>query len=155
MSYEFRMERLIDATPNEVFDALTDPEAQRQWWTEGASPVEAGCDLRVGGRAHVAWTGDEGQQCRAEQTYLEIERPFRLKFSEVVIEPLSPPYECVLTFTLAEKDGKTLLALHHQGFPTAEERDRHERGTGIFLDRMSRFLSAGASASALPHSIGG
>lgn len=149
MSYEFHMERVIDATPNEVFDALTDPMAQRQWWTAGASTVDAGCDLRVGGQAYVAWTGDEGQRCRAEQTFLEIERPSRLRFVEVVIEPASPPYECVLTFTLEEEDGKTRLVLHHQGFPTAAERDRHERGTGVFLHRMSRFLSARADAFTL------
>ena len=33
MSYELRVERLIDATPEEVFDAYTDPEAMRVWFT--------------------------------------------------------------------------------------------------------------------------
>ena len=33
MSYELRVERLIDATPEEVFDAYTDPEAMKVWFT--------------------------------------------------------------------------------------------------------------------------
>jgi uncharacterized protein YndB with AHSA1/START domain len=140
MSYEFHVERVIDATPDEVFDALTDPVAQREWWSDGR-PIEAGCDLRVGGRAFVQWTADAGHTCRADQTFVEIVRPTRLVYTEVVREPDVAPYECLLTFTLTPQDGKTLLRLHHTGFPTTDERDRHERGTGIFLDRMARFAT--------------
>jgi uncharacterized protein YndB with AHSA1/START domain len=141
MTFEFSIERLFDATPDEVFDALTDPAAQRTWWT-GASDVDAECDLRVGGRGSVEWTTEEGHRCRAEQTYVEILRPTRLVFTEVVTEPSSPVYECTLTMTLTVQDGKTLFALHHTGFPTEEERDKHERGTGIFLDRLGKYMSA-------------
>jgi uncharacterized protein YndB with AHSA1/START domain len=141
MNHEFRIERLIDASPDDVFDALTDPVAQREWWTAGASPVRAECDLRVGGRASVEWTADDGHTCRAEQRYIEIERPKRLVFTETVFEPDADVYECTLTMTLTERDGKTLLVLHHTGFPTAAERDKHERGTEIFLDRLNAFVS--------------
>jgi uncharacterized protein YndB with AHSA1/START domain len=145
MSYDFRIERLLDASPDDVFEALTDPVAQRAWWSNG-EPVTAGCDLRVGGRAFVEWTADEGHTCRAEQTFIEITRPTRLVFKEVVIEPDAPTYECTLTITLTAQDGKTLFALHHTGFPSAEERDRHERGTRIFLDRLGRFVIRQRSA---------
>ncbi len=146
MTYEFRIERLIDASPNDVFEALTDPVAQREWWTAGASDVQAECDLRVGGRAFVEWTADEGHTCRAEQTFIEIVRPTRLVFTEVVIEPHSPTYECTLTMTLTDQDAKTLFVLHHTGFPSAAERDKHERGTNIFLERLGRFAARQASA---------
>ncbi len=32
MSYELELERLIAATPEEVFDAYTDPESQKIWF---------------------------------------------------------------------------------------------------------------------------
>ena len=57
MSYELRVERLIDATPEEVFDAYTDPEAMKVWFTilnEGMI-VENEIDLRVGGTWVSAW----------------------------------------------------------------------------------------------------
>ena len=58
MSYELRVERLIDATPEEVFDAYTDPEAMKVWFTilnEEAMIVENEIDLRVGGTWVSAW----------------------------------------------------------------------------------------------------
>lgn len=140
MSYDFRVERLIDASPDEVFEALTDPAAQREWWSP-SGPVRAECDLRVGGGAHVEWTADEGHTCRAEQIFVEIDRPRLIVYRETVIEPSSPVYECTLTITLEDRDGKTLFTLVHEGFPTPDERDKHQRGTGIFLDRLQRFVT--------------
>jgi len=31
--------------------------------------------------------------------------------------------------------------LVHTGFPSAEERDKHERGTGIFMGRLEGYLA--------------
>lgn len=140
MNYEFTLERLIDATPDEVFEALTNPVAQREWWT-GDDDVEAACDLRVGGSAFVEWTTEKGHRCRAEQTYLEIDPPRRLVFNETVIEPDAPVYQCTLTITLEDQAGKTLYTLHHTGFPTVEERDKHEAGTKSFSGRLERYLA--------------
>ena len=140
MSHGFQIERHIDATADEVFEALTDPATQREWWSPNRA-VDAECDLRVGGRAHVQWTAEEGHTCRAEQVFVEIDRPRLLVYRETVIEPSSPVYECTLTITLEERDGKTLFTLVHEGFPTEAERDKHERGTGIFLDRLTRYVS--------------
>src|SRR5439155_8503084 len=114
--------------------------AQREWWT-GAGDVDAECDLTVGGSSFVEWTTGSGTRCRAEQTYIEVQRPTRLVFKETVFEPQSPTYECVLTMTFEDRDGKTLYRLHHTGFPTEEERDKHERGTGVFLERLERYVT--------------
>ena len=137
MSFEFTLERIFDATPEEVFDAITDPVGMRDWWRED---VSAEADVRVGGAACVEWLTEDGTRCRAEQTYLEVVRPRRLVFTEVVREPTSPVYECTLTMTFEDADGKTRYTLHHTGFPTVEERDKHERGTTIFLDRLERYV---------------
>lgn len=141
MSYEFTMERLFDATPEEVFEAITDPAKQREWWALPGHDVDAACDLRVGGSAYVEWEADHGHRCRAEQVFIEIERPARLVFTEIVKEPTSPVYECTLTMTLESVDGKTLFTLHHVGFPTAEERDKHQGGTKIFSGRLESYLA--------------
>jgi uncharacterized protein YndB with AHSA1/START domain len=133
VTYEFTLTRVFDAAREEVFDAMTDPVGQREWWTDGAGDVDTACDLRVGGKAHVEWTSERGTRCRAEQTFIEVDRPSRVVLSETVHEPDSPVYECVLTITLDERDGKTFYTLHHVGFPTADERDKHERGTMLFI----------------------
>ena len=38
MSHDLRVERWFDATPGEVFDAYTDPDAQREWYQDQPSP---------------------------------------------------------------------------------------------------------------------
>lgn len=78
---------------------------------------------------------------RAEQVFLEIDRPRRIVYTETVIETGAPIYECVLTFTFEPLDGKTRMTLVHKGFPSTEEREKHERGTGIFLDRLESYMA--------------
>ena len=39
MTYELKVERLIAATPEEVFDAYTDPEAQKIWFNLLGEPM--------------------------------------------------------------------------------------------------------------------
>ncbi len=50
-------------------------------------------------------------------------------------------YECTLTMTFEDIEGKTLFTLHHVGSPTAEERDKHEAGTKIFSGRLDSYLA--------------
>jgi RNA polymerase sigma-70 factor (ECF subfamily) len=138
--YEFTLERTLAAPPAEVFDAMLDPQAQLRWWGGDGEIVRAACDLRVGGVASIAWGPSEDALIRAEQVFREIDRPKRLVYDETVVQSGSPVYECRLTFTFAPVLDQTRLVLHHTGFPTPEERDLHEGGTGIFLDRLQRHL---------------
>jgi hypothetical protein len=41
---------------------------------------------------------------------------------------------------LAPVGDKTRMTLHHTGFPTPEQRDIHQYGTGIFFDRLAGHL---------------
>jgi uncharacterized protein YndB with AHSA1/START domain len=119
---------------------MTDPAGQREWWTDGRSAVDTGGVVRIGQTTFVEWDREQGGRCRAEQTYVEIERPVRLVMKETVHEPDVPPYECTLTMTFTDENGKTRYTLHHEGFPTLEERDRHEGGTRIFCERLAKYL---------------
>jgi len=141
MTYDFTIERMFDASPAEVFDAMLDPDAQREWWTDGR-PVETRADLRVGGTAYIEWETDDGHTCRAEQVFVVLERPTRIVLKETVHEPDAPVYECTLTFSLEARAGKTFLTLHHEGFPSEAERDRHRDGTMIFLDRLQHYIES-------------
>src|SRR4029077_19692132 len=56
----FRLERTFPATPEEVFDAWTNPEVLERWWAAHPTWTSPGCevDLRVGGR-YLLRMGDE------------------------------------------------------------------------------------------------
>jgi uncharacterized protein YndB with AHSA1/START domain len=47
-----RLEREFSATPEEVFDAWTNPDVLTRWWAARPTWTSPGCevDLRVGGR---------------------------------------------------------------------------------------------------------
>ena len=55
---ELRMQRRLPASPEDVFDAYTDAEQQKIWFSildERPGIVEIEVDLRVGGRQTAVW----------------------------------------------------------------------------------------------------
>ena len=57
MTRDLRVERVLDAAPEAVFDAFTDPDAQWEMYADAPDwVVRSECDLRVGGR----WTIEFG-----------------------------------------------------------------------------------------------
>ena len=82
-----RMTRQLPATPEEVFDAYTDAEKQKIWYSildEEPGVVEIEVDLRVGGRQVAVWGPNRDTLFREEQTFVEIDRPHRLVTTEKV-----------------------------------------------------------------------
>ncbi|HEX6955281.1 MAG TPA: hypothetical protein VF156_10430, partial [Agromyces sp.] len=66
---ELRASRTLPATPDEVFDAYTDAEKQRIWFSildEEPGVVEIEVDLRVGGRQVAVWGPDRDTLFREE-----------------------------------------------------------------------------------------
>src|SRR6266508_4181320 len=71
VSHDLRVEHWFNAPPEEVFDAYTDPDAQREWYEDQPGwIVEAECDLRVGGRWTVAF-GPPGSEPYRETNVVE------------------------------------------------------------------------------------
>ncbi len=147
MSNDLRLERLIDATPEEVFDAFTDPEAMKQWYAlEDGWVVEAELsELAIGGTMSVAF-GPAGAVYREDQVYREIDSPRRLAYEETFSNPSGESFKTFLVATFEERDGKTLLTIVQTGFPTAEIRDMHQNGWPGFLDRLDRFVTSRSPA---------
>ena len=72
---------MLPATPDEVFDAYTDAEKQKIWFTildERPGVVEIEVDLRVGGARPRCGDRTADTLFRETQTFLEIDRPHRL-----------------------------------------------------------------------------
>ena len=78
---ELRTSRVLPATPEQVFDAYTDAEKQKIWFSildEEPGVVEIEVDLRVGGQQTAVWGPDRDNLFRETQTFLVIDRPHRL-----------------------------------------------------------------------------
>jgi uncharacterized protein YndB with AHSA1/START domain len=145
MSYDLTVERLIDASPQEVFTAFTDPEAQRQWYQDHpGSMVEVDGEFRVGGTCRITFGASPDQLYTETLTYHEVERPNRLVYTELFTTPGGESWETRVTVTFEAKDGKTLLTVEQTGFPRAEIRDGHQNGWPGFLERLERVVLAKA-----------
>jgi uncharacterized protein YndB with AHSA1/START domain len=123
---ELRISRVLPATPDEVFDAYTDAEKQKIWFSilnEEPGVVEITVDLRVGGTQTAVWGPDADTLFRETQTFLEIDRPHRLVTESTGSSPdgMTMTTRIAIDFT-AEGDG-TRMTIVQTGFPVPEIRD--------------------------------
>jgi uncharacterized protein YndB with AHSA1/START domain len=80
MSLDVDGARLIDATPEQVFDAFTDPAGQAAFYGQDDLGwiVRSQCDLRVGGVWIVEFGPSRRELYRHRHVFEVIERPHRL-----------------------------------------------------------------------------
>ena len=126
MTLDMRATRQLPATPEEVFDAYTDAEKQKIWFSildEEPGIVEIEVDLRVGGKQTAVWGPHPGMLFRETQTFLEIDRPRRLVTESIGSGPDGVEMTTRVEVTFEEKDGGTLMTVVQSGFPMPEIRD--------------------------------
>jgi uncharacterized protein YndB with AHSA1/START domain len=123
---DLRIERLLPATPEEVFDAYTDAEKQKVWFSildERPGIVEIDVDLRVGGTQTAVWGPDADTLFRETQTFLEIDRPHRLVTSSTGSSPDGMTMTTRIEITFEAQGDQTLMTVWQSGFPVPEIRD--------------------------------
>jgi uncharacterized protein YndB with AHSA1/START domain len=141
MSYELRLERLYDASPEVVFDAFVDPATQVELHgldQRGWKIHRAETDLRVGGTATYVM-GPEGEEPDTEtRVFTVIDRPHRLVFthSMQIAEWDGRRVDTEMTITFEDRDGKTLLTMVQTGFEREEDRDAFMGGWPTYLETL-------------------
>lgn len=127
-----RLERLLPAPVEEVFDALTDAARMAEWFSPvGGAEVEA--EAVVGGRLRVVMV--EGDvRIEHDGEFLEVLRPTRLSFTWR--SRFTAGRATVVTIELSGDGEKTRLLLRHDRLPR-DARASHEGGWGAILDRLS------------------
>ena len=140
-----RMTRQLPATPEEVFDAYTDAEKQKIWYSildEEPGVVEIEVDLLVGGKQVAVWGPNRDTLFREEQTFVEIDRPHRLVTESTGNDPSGQTMSTHVVMTFEPNDGGTLVTVEQTGFPTPEVRDFFSTMVWIgAFDRLEAFLT--------------
>lgn len=149
MSHELRVERVIDAAPEEVFDAFVDADAQKEWYRHPDDPpgwiIETQCDARVGGLWTSAWGPGEDKLYRETCVFRVVDRPRRLAMTATMTAPDGTSLDTELEVAFEEEDGKTRMTVVQSGFPTDELRDIIGGGWPSTLERLERFVRARTS----------
>ena len=130
-----RLVRVLQAPPEEVFDAWTDAASLAVWMAPGAvsrSVVEL--DARVGGRFRIVMKGPDCDHVH-EGEYLVVERPRRLVFTW--ISAATGGLATTVTVELVPRGrGETELTLTHEGLPDEAAREQHGSGWGDILRKL-------------------
>ncbi|MFL5911041.1 MAG: SRPBCC domain-containing protein [Gaiellaceae bacterium] len=142
MSHELEFERLLDASPEVVFDAFTEPDGQAAFYRQPGPGwiVRSECDLRVGGVWTVEFGPSEDRIYRHRHVFQVIDRPRRLLMTTTETRLDGSSFDTEMELVFEEQEGRTLLRMFHRGFPTAELRDEHTRGLPEAFAQLDRFV---------------
>lgn len=134
--------RRINAGPEKVYAAWTDPQKLIQWFSTPrivAGSVRAEMDLRPGGRYRFSFDDQSGEHHEVGGVYREIVPNARLVFSWAW--HTTPERESQVSITLKPDGGGTLLTLHHEQFVDQVARDAHARGWADMLDNIEQLFA--------------
>jgi uncharacterized protein YndB with AHSA1/START domain len=145
---ELVLTRVIDAPPEKLFRAWTEPELLKQWFAPlpYTTPV-AEVDVRVGGANLIVMRGPDGKDLPNRGVYLEVVPNERLVFTDAYTsawEPSEKPFMTVeLTFEdLGGRTQYTALVRHW----TVADREMHEsmgfhQGWGQCTDQLAALVA--------------
>ena len=136
MGRTLEKEVFINASPERVFRALTEPAELERWFVQKAE-----VELRPGGAIRLEWAPDAVEL----GTILVLEPPHRLSYSWHALEPSST----TITFELIAENGGTRLRLIHTGIGQGEDWDRYytsvNSGWNTHLNNLTAWLETGIS----------
>jgi uncharacterized protein YndB with AHSA1/START domain len=122
------LKRRLKAPPEKVYEAWTQPAQMMRWWGGGEQATRtAETDLRIGGRFHVGFKGDTGEQHDVSGTYKEVVPNRKLVFSWA-------------WRTTPERESQVTIDIKPEQFFNEKARDDHARGWGFGLDQLERLF---------------
>jgi len=131
---EVRVERIISAPPDEVFDAWLDPGVPGNPWNAAEKVV---LDAKVDGLFYWNLSGISHYG-----RFTGMERPHRMEHTWV--SPNTLGMESTVTVTFEKKGEDTRMTLVHSGLPDTEEAKGHEKGWNYFLDVLREQFGSGS-----------
>ena len=130
------IKRRIDASPEKIFRAWTEPEKITRWFgPEEVEVLHAETDARVGGRYRIIARSPDGEQHESGR-YCEVVPNEKLVFTWAWRS--TPERESLVTVLLGADGGGTLLTLIHEQFFDEAARDGHEHGWNGSMDKLER-----------------
>jgi uncharacterized protein YndB with AHSA1/START domain len=146
VNYEARVERVINASVDEVFEAYTSVEAQRVWYAMGEEGkdeliVEINGDPVVGGEWAAAWGHRKDEMFRERGVYQVVDRPHRVVMVSTFYTPDGQGTESETEVTFEDLGDKTRMVVVQRRLPSEEIRDFviAVAWPGAF-DRIERYL---------------
>ena len=131
--------RTYSAPPERVWQAWTDPEALKQWFSPDPTGVVelADLDVRVGGHFRIrVRTSDDVHDVSG--IYQEVDPPRRLVFTWAWKS--TPERVSLVSVQIAPIAEGTQLHFRHEQFFDEKARDDHSKGWTVVFARLAHFI---------------
>jgi uncharacterized protein YndB with AHSA1/START domain len=136
------LSRIVQAPPQRVFEAMTEPEQVAEWWgPNGFTCPEVRLEVKVGGSYRIAMQPPEGQRFYLTGEYLEVQPPCRLAYTFRWEPPDPDDRENLARLALQGRDGETEVTVSHGPFVTEARRELHEAGWEDTLARLATYVA--------------
>ncbi len=141
--HEIAITRIVDTSPDKVFQAWLDPGHLSHWWGPrhfSAPHVEV--DPRPGGTFRTCIRSGRRDDYWARGIFKEIDAPRRLVFTHAwEYEPGVGAEGRLVTVEFAGTGGKTRVAFRIAGYDSMASRDSEIEGWNECLDRLVRYFA--------------
>ena len=136
-----RISRYFSESPQEVWQAWTDPKFVKSWF--GSDPngivLDASLDVRLGGTFEVTFKNSDDTQFTCTGAYQEIEQYQRLVFTWTWKD--RPEVRELVTLVFQAEQTGTLMIFEHANIDAGTTHD-YETGWKSTFDKLERTLKA-------------
>jgi len=147
--HELILMREIDAPPEKIFRAWTDPELLKQWFCPkpwGVSHAEL--DVRAGGSSFIVMKGPNGEEVENRGVYLEVVPNKKIVFTDAFTTawlPSDKPFMTGIVLLEPLGDGRTKYTAMARHW-TEEDKQTHEamgfhEGWGAAADQLEALVA--------------
>jgi uncharacterized protein YndB with AHSA1/START domain len=134
-----QLSRIVEAPPQRVFEAMTDPGQVAR--TGGVHLSGGHLGRESGGADRIAMQPPEGELFHLSGEYLEVQPPSRLAYTFRWEPPDPDDRETVARLALHACDGATEVALTQGPFATDARRELHKAGSTDAFARLASHLA--------------
>ncbi|MBL4603449.1 MAG: SRPBCC domain-containing protein [Emcibacteraceae bacterium] len=143
-SHSFKVKQMINATRTVVYNAYSDPEALKNWFSPSLEiQIEIlKFNFEPGGDFRFRYTMEDGSKLVVGGCYTNIDPPCQLAFTWIWEEPdqhAGIPTLVVIQFN--EENGKTNVTIEHKHLPSLEACLRHKAGWQGTLGRLKSLFN--------------
>ena len=130
------LRRVVNATPEEAYDAWADPEKFQQWFMGRIRDWSYKQDVRVGGAYEIIMK-HEGKDMPHTGEYKILDRPNKIQFTWS--SGSTNNQETLVTIEFRAHENGTEVILIHEGIPE-EFVEPHTKGWTQFVGKMADWL---------------
>lgn len=142
-----QLKKLLPASPQEVFDAWTDPDSLTAWFCPGDTiKTEAQMDVRIGGHYRIVMRGEQTDYIHTGE-YCEIVPARRLVFTWRSTMTHNEDTLVTVEFIPSGHAGQdTELILTHKRLPSADVAASYNAGWQTIVEKCAAYVQHRATA---------